>query len=102
VEEEAAYLTVARKKMTHGKEAKGPNFQTPTSISPHHLAISPSAEHLALKHGVWRTRQIQKQHLGSANLDKEGKAELKHTFNPSLEEAEAGGSLGWRPAWSTE
>jgi hypothetical protein len=27
---------------------------------------------------------------------------VAHTFNPSTWEAEAGGFLSWRPAWSTE
>jgi hypothetical protein len=27
---------------------------------------------------------------------------VAHTFNPNIREAEAGGSLSWRPAWSTE
>jgi hypothetical protein len=27
---------------------------------------------------------------------------VAHTFNPSTREAEAGGFLSWRPAWSTE
>jgi hypothetical protein len=27
---------------------------------------------------------------------------VAHAFNPSTWEAEAGGSLSWRPAWSTE
>lgn len=27
---------------------------------------------------------------------------VAHTFNHSTHEAEAGGSLGWRPAWSIE
>jgi hypothetical protein len=29
-------------------------------------------------------------------------AVVAHTFNPSTWEAEAGGFLSWRPAWSTE
>ena len=27
---------------------------------------------------------------------------VTHSFNPNTQEAEAGGSLSWRPAWSTE
>ena len=27
---------------------------------------------------------------------------MTHNFNPSPQEAEAGGSLSWRPDWSTE
>ena len=27
---------------------------------------------------------------------------VAHTYNPSTWESEAGGSLRWRPAWSTE
>lgn len=76
--EEAAYLTVARMKVTHRKEDKGPNSQIPTLIRAHHLPISPSAGYVAFKHGMWRTRQIGKQSLGSAKLDDEGQAVPKH------------------------
>jgi hypothetical protein len=31
-----------------------------------------------------------------------GRAVVEHTFNPSTWEAEAGGFLSSRPAWSTE
>jgi hypothetical protein len=31
-----------------------------------------------------------------------GWAVVVHAFNPSTWEAEAGGFLSWRPAWSTE
>jgi hypothetical protein len=33
---------------------------------------------------------------------KGGRAVVAHAFNPSTWEAEAGGSLSTRPAWSTE
>jgi hypothetical protein len=32
----------------------------------------------------------------------QGQAVVAHAFNPSTWEAEAGGFLSWRPAWSTE
>jgi hypothetical protein len=38
-------------------------------------------------------------------INKNGKINwigMVHTFNPGTQEAEAGGSLSLRPAWSTE
>jgi hypothetical protein len=36
------------------------------------------------------------------NKDNGSRAVVAHTFNPSIQEAEAGGFLSSRPAWSTE
>jgi hypothetical protein len=40
--------------------------------------------------------------LYQINIFQEGRAVVAHAFNPSTWEAEAGGFLSSRPAWSTE
>jgi hypothetical protein len=53
-----------------------------------------------INHGV-----IGDIHLYTHNKDKNksnSQAVVVHAFNPSIWEAEAGGSLSSRPAWSTE
>jgi major histocompatibility complex class I len=48
--------------------------------------------------GGWR----QIRDPGQAIRSKRTQGVVAHTFNPSTREAEAGGFLSSRPAWSTE
>jgi hypothetical protein len=47
-------------------------------------------------------RKKKKMEIFCAKSNGKGWAVVVHTFNPSTWEAEAGGSLRSRPAWSTE
>jgi hypothetical protein len=47
-------------------------------------------------------RKIAKNKRSLFKKDLFGRAVVAHTFNPSTQEAEAGGFLSSRPAWSTE
>jgi hypothetical protein len=49
-----------------------------------------------------RSLQSDIQHLKLDLKLKQSRAVVAHAFNPSTREAEAGGSLSSRPAWSTE
>jgi hypothetical protein len=55
-----------------------------------------AAHYDTLSHTYYKTKQNKNK------KQKNCQAVVANTFNPSAQEAEAGGFLSWRPAWSTE
>jgi hypothetical protein len=55
---------------------------------------------------LYQRLSLTKNPFGSLNLNDKSLEEkpgvVAHTFNPSTQEAEAGGFMGSRPAWSTK
>jgi hypothetical protein len=68
-------------------------------LQPEAAAILPSFSHfMLLEHSPIRTEEIVQQLRALAA----SRAVVAHAFNPSTREAEAGGFLSSRPAWSTK
>jgi hypothetical protein len=71
------------------------------------VAVSSELKFLLVK-GEWRAHKIEKQQRKLTRLRKLRKLQdsqpgvVAHAFNPSTREAEAGGFLSSRPAWSTK
>jgi hypothetical protein len=71
----------------------------------HQLSLSPETEFKpCVSDLIKKCKKKKKERKKKEKKKKKGKEPgvLAHAFNPSTREAEAGGFLSSRPAWSTE
>jgi hypothetical protein len=67
------------------------------------LGIDEILSECPLLNGAWKCQSPKDLgHTGKSRSSSECRAVVAHDFNPSTWEAEAGGFLSSRPAWSTE